>query len=244
MGEEMNVELWHVCVLVPARNEETLLPRCLKSILAACDILPNYCTADIIVTVDLSTDRTFKIAEDYLQGKGKVVEITKANVGCARQYAAKIALSRYQGLLTQCWLANTDADCEVPATWLVDQITLANTGVQGIAGIVKIDSFLEHDINVPERFKDSYTLHLDGTHPHVHGANLGIRADVYQEAGGWGELETAEDHDLWNRLSLYNISKVSDSRLWVSTSGRRVGRAPRGFADKLASYNGMTNAQT
>jgi hypothetical protein len=37
----------------------------------------------------------------------------------------------------------------------------------------------------------------DGTHPHVHGANLGIRADAYSDAGGWNDLTVAEDHCLW-----------------------------------------------
>ena len=46
------------------------------------------------------------------------------------------------------------------------------------------------------RFRMTYQINTDGTHPHVHGANLGMRADAYLAAGGWNPLPTAEDHDL------------------------------------------------
>jgi hypothetical protein len=80
-------------------------------------------------------------------------------------------------------------------------------------------------------------MHGDGTHPHVHGANIGVRADVYLEAGGWTPLETGEDHDLWNRLSGSGCTKRSIAQLKVITSGRRIGRAPHGFAEALAAHN-------
>ena len=49
-------------------------------------------------------------------------------------------------------------------------------------------------------FRETYEIRPDGSHPHVHGANLGVRADAYLRAGGWADLRTAEDHDLWRRL--------------------------------------------
>jgi hypothetical protein len=109
--------------------------------------------------------------------------------------------------------------------------------VQAIAGIVDVDSFQEHEARVPERFRSTYVLHPDGTHPHIHGANLGVRADVYMRAGGWADLHTAEDHDLWRRLTAAGAKKLSSSRLKVVTSGRRHGRAPLGFAGALAAHN-------
>lgn len=140
-------------------------------------------------------------------------------------------------MLSQCWLANTDADCEVPKNWLQQQLILANTGIQAIAGIVKIDSFAEHTPFTEEGFIESYTINPNKTHPHVHGANLGVRADAYRHVGGWHDLKTAEDHDLWNRLSAFGIPKISNADLFVYTSGRKIGRAPSGFADKLSSFD-------
>src|ERR1035438_132616 len=90
----------------------------------------------------------------------------------------------------------------------------------------------------PQRFRLTYLIHSDGTHPHVHGANIGIRADAYLESGGWRHLMTAEDHDLWQRLHRGNHRRRSDASLRVVTSGRRIGRAPHGFANALAAHNG------
>jgi glycosyltransferase involved in cell wall biosynthesis len=233
----MNPSPWHVSILIPARNEEMLLPRCLLSIFAACQCLPKGSTHDIILVVDCSTDLTRDIAETMLANRGTVAMIEAGAVGCARALAATIGLQRYMGPLPTCWLANTDADCVVPETWLSNQLSLAEQGIEAIAGIVEVDSFAEHDSGVDLRFRESYLIHPDGSHPHVHGANLGIRADAYVRVGGWRGLQTAEDHDLWNRLSHTESRKCAISAVTVLTSGRRVGRAPRGFAEELANHD-------
>ena len=83
----------------------------------------------------------------------------------------------------------------------------------------------------------SYSIYSDGTHPHIHGANLGVRADRYVDVGGWANLKTGEDHDLWGRLKRTGVRLRSSAQLQVVTSGRRVGRAPNGFAGALAAHN-------
>jgi cellulose synthase/poly-beta-1,6-N-acetylglucosamine synthase-like glycosyltransferase len=199
--------------------------------------LPPDITSDVIVVDDASSDRTRQIAENILKDEGIVVSAAEGIVGSARSLAARTALSRYKGPAYLHWLANTDADCCVPETWLLDQIAIAETNVQAIAGIISVDSFSEHQPEVAERFSSSYLIHADGTHPHVHGANLGVRADAYLRAGGWSSLPTAEDHDLWNRLHTTGSLRVSLGSVKVVTSGRRMGRAPRGFAQALTAHN-------
>ena len=228
---------WHVCVLIPACNEQELLPRCLHSVLRARAGLPGGVTADVVVAVDRSWDGTARIAAQLLRGFGQVVEVDAGCVGVARAAAAEAALTRYGGNLRDCWLANTDADCVVPENWLLEQLVLAEAGVEAVTGIVDVDHFEEHDAGVERRFRETYLVHEDGTHPHVHGANLGVRADAYLRAGGWHSLRTAEDHDLWNRLGAAGCRRVALGRLKVVTSGRRVGRAPSGFAEALAAHN-------
>ena len=231
---------WHIAIVIPARDEQELLPRCLRSIQNARLMLPAHITSDLIVVADESTDDTLKIAQNFVQDKGTVVKAEVGCVGAARALGAHRAMERYRGARNRCWLANTDADCLVPATWLLDQIIFANSGFAAVAGIIDVDSFAEHESFVSERFRLSYLIHADGTHPHVHGANLGVRADAYLQAGGWQDLSSAEDHDLWRRLQSGRHRRVSDARLCVVTSGRRVGRAPFGFADALAAHNGVT----
>lgn len=228
---------WHMAVLIPARDEESLLPRCLQSVAAARAMLPTGVTCDVIVVSDGSTDATAELARAMLQpSRGTVLEADAGNVGVARALAAETALQRHRGDLSRCWLANTDADCEVPRTWLLDHLRLAQHGYTAVAGIVDVDCFAEHHAHVETRFRLTYQINEDGSHPHVHGANLGVRADAYLLAGGWNALATAEDHDLWGRLRTAG-THLSDARLRVVTSGRRVGRAPLGFAGALAAHN-------
>ena len=237
MSQPSAMTLWHIAVLIPARNEERLLPRCLNSVLRAASMLPGYVTTDIVVVADCCTDTTEPLALDMLQGVGTSIGSSEGNVGMARALAACAALARVPQPLERCWLANTDADCDVPDTWLLQQLQLAQEGWAAVTGIVDVDCFIEHHPAVETRFRMSYELRADGTHPHVHGANLGVRADAYLQAGGWGAQPTAEDHDLWNRLRQLPVACCSDSRLKVLTSGRRVGRAPLGFAGALAKHN-------
>jgi hypothetical protein len=177
------------------------------------------------------------LRKPLLHGNGILVQIEARAVGRARSVAAKVLLERYSGPLNYCWLANTDADCVVPINWLTDHLAIAGQRIDGVAGIVDIDSYSEHDSCVQERFQLSYHIHADGTHPHVHGANLGVRADAYLLAGGWSALETGEDHDLWHRLRQTSHHLLSAAKLLVTTSGRRLGRAPHGFAEALAAHN-------
>jgi glycosyltransferase involved in cell wall biosynthesis len=233
----MSTQDWHIGVVIPARNEEALLPRCLHSLMASFARLPVNVTTDIVVVVDSSTDRTLQLAQAIVRDYGTVVTTNAGAVGGARALGAEVLLQRYAGRLDRCWLANTDADCRVPANWLQDQLILATVGFEAAAGTIDVDSFAEHGPGVSERFRKTYLIHPDGSHPHVHGANLGVRADAYLRAGGWGRLATAEDHDLWGRLKQLRARSVSVAQMRVQTSGRRVGRAPLGFADALAAHN-------
>ena len=229
---------WHIAVLIPARNEEALLPRCLRSVQRAREYVASYVTTDVVVVADCCTDLTAAIAGKILGSHGATISVDAGVVGAARALAARVALTRYAGPLAKCWFANTDADCIVPEDWLAVQLANARRGAAAVTGIVEVDSYEEHSACVKELFHLSYTLHQDGTHPHVHGANLGVRADAYLRAGGWADLATAEDHDLWHRLDRVQQFRVSDTALKVVTSGRRIGRAPSGFADALAAHNG------
>jgi glycosyltransferase involved in cell wall biosynthesis len=234
----MIVDPWHVSVLIPARNEEILLPRCLRSIFASFSLLPPSVTTDLIVVADCSTDMTYQIAEEMTKGRGIALSIESGIVGRARSLATEMAMQRYAGPWSRLWLANTDADCVVPDTWIVEQLLLAGDNAEVIAGTVDVDSFEEHGPEVSGRFRASYLVGSDGSHSHIHGANLGIRGDVYRRAGGWREFETAEDHDLWKRLIEVGAKTVSVDLTKVITSGRRTGRAPNGFAKALAAHNG------
>lgn len=228
---------WEVAVLIPAHNEEALLARCLESVMQSIDALPANVRGTVVLVSDGSTDRTAEIGRTLIGARGHVLNTRARTVGTARAYAASFAMKNTLTPFPRIWLANTDADCVVPRAWLADQIHLATKGIEAVAGIISVDNFDEHGPEVPERFRATYSIYADGTHPHVHGANLGVRADRYIAAGGWADLKTAEDHDLWRRLRRNGTRLLSSARIHVVTSGRRVGRAPHGFAGALAAHN-------
>jgi glycosyltransferase involved in cell wall biosynthesis len=229
---------WELAVVIPARDEELLLRRCLESVLGAIACLSPSIRARAVLVSDSSTDHTLQIATEVLGSQGTVLSTEAGTVGTARALAVSHVIETTRSPLHRIWLANTDADCIVPSRWLVDQLDLADAGIEAVAGIVTVDSFEGHGSEVPSRFKASYLVNPDGSHPHVHGANMGIRADRYLRAGGWADLKTAEDHDIWRRLAETGTKLRSAAHIHVATSGRRTGRAPNGFAGALAAHNG------
>jgi glycosyltransferase involved in cell wall biosynthesis len=228
---------WEVAVLIPARNEEALLARCLESVILAIDSLPPKVKTSIVLVSDCSTDRTAEIGDSLIGERGRVLHTRAGTVGTSRAIAASYAIESTLTRLSRVWLANTDADCVVPPTWLSDQIKVAKSGIQAVAGTISVDSFEQHGPEVPGRFRASYSIYADGSHPHIHGANLGVRADCYVRVGGWADLKTSEDHDLWGRLKRTGVPLCSSAQIRVVTSGRRIGRAPDGFAGALSAHN-------
>ena len=75
-------------------------------------------------------------------------------------------------------------------------------------------------------------------HNHIHGANMGFRADAYWHVGGFRALATGEDVELVARFESAGLRIHRDATLSVATSDRRDGRAPGGFASHLRNLSG------
>ena len=69
-----------------------------------------------------------------------------------------------------------------------------------------------------------------GSHPHVHGANLGFTAEAYLAAGGFPRLRTAEDHAMVTALGDTGSRILRSTELSVRTSARQRARAPTASA--------------
>lgn len=100
-----------------------------------------------------------------------------------------------------------------------------------VLGTVSIGDWHPHTLSVRERYLRGYRA-IEG-HRHVHGANLGVRADSYWSVGGFAALVTGEDVDLVTRVSAARGQVCWAADVAVQTSSRRVGRAPQGFAAHL-----------
>ena len=95
-----------------------------------------------------------------------------------------------------------------------------------------VTDWSEHPPQVPIAFEARYESG-GRRHPHVHGANLGIRASAYLAAGGFTPLRTAEDHALVAAAARAGCSVLRASDIPVRPSARRQARAPLGFGHLL-----------
>ena len=226
---------WSVGVVIPARNEARTITACLNSVLEALDRRQLSLNASwVVVVADFCHDATATLARAALGNRGRVIECKLSSAGAARQFGAGEVLTHFAATpRSQLWIANTDADTCVSRSWLERQLSLANHGYCGVAGIVRIRRAPGLDRKTLQTLLADYTIHADGTHPHVHGANLGVRADAYIDAGCWSRLALAEDHCLWSRVNARGWPTAACARTIVHTSGRLRGRAAGGFADSL-----------
>lgn len=219
----------YLAVVIPARNEEQLLPAALSSVAAAVRFLAEACgvRAGITVVLDSCTDGS-AAAVANLQARWapelqlQAVEGAFGTVGTARA-AGVASLPPLPGL----WIATTDADTVVPRDWLLGQYRLAAAGYGLVLGTAVPDP---EDLT-PEELSQWQILHtLEEGHAHVHGANLGFTAEAYNRAGGFAPLAAHEDVDLVTRLKACGTPWIATDKIRVTTSGRRDGRAPVGFS--------------
>jgi len=227
---------WAVSVVIPAQDESGWIGACIRSVLDAALVAGH--PVDITVVADRCTDDTVGEAARALGGQGRIVEIDVGSVGTGRRIGVARSLLVLEAAghrPARSWLLATDADSVVPSDWIASHLRHADAGVHGVAGIVVVDSFADHPPSVEPAFHRRYEIGRGGQHAHVHGTNLGVRADAYHRAGGWHDVDTGEDHDLWNRLERTGATLVSTVEAPVRTSGRGQGRAPDGFASLLRS---------
>ncbi|GAB3573222.1 glycosyltransferase [Leifsonia lichenia] len=231
----MTVAIERVIVVVPARNEEETLAACLASIVRAGDVLHRHgMRAPVIVLVlDACTDRSAEVAGAFPQVT--VVETDAASVGRSRALGAAVGLSLAGTDPASVWIATTDADGSVPEEWLTQQLAHANAGADAFVGAVvpPLD-----DLDPLRRHVWLSKHHPGATLGHVHGANLGLRADLYLAVGGFAPVAMDEDAALVHRLRARDARIAETEQHPVTTSARLVGRVDGGYAGYLRALIG------
>ncbi|MET0700403.1 MAG: glycosyltransferase [Mycobacterium sp.] len=216
--------LREIVVVVPAHNERDRLGVCLASVTAAAAHVST--PVRVLVVLDGCSDGT----EDVLTGAVQHISISARNVGAARAAGFIAAAPDADAGV---WLATTDADSVVPEDWLSRQAAHHHALMQGFVGTVSVD-WREHSPSTRLRYDRLYRVR-EGQHGHVHGANLGVRADAYWQVGGFRPLRVGEDVDLVDRLVATGTPLAWDADNAVLTSDRRNVRAAGGFGDYVQS---------
>jgi glycosyltransferase involved in cell wall biosynthesis len=207
-----------ISIIIPAYNEEKLLPRCLKSILAA--KLPQ--DFEIIVVNNASTDKTEEIARSF--SGVRVVNEFRKGLTIARQAGFKASSGDI--------LVYFDADTLVPADWF--QIAMAKfredqklVGVSGpyhYEAISRWARFLEwlynYTIMPTGEFVWKYILRRGGVL--LLGGNFAVRRWALEVIEGFdtGIEFYGEDTNLTRRIA--KIGKIDfTNKLFVYSSPRR-----------------------
>jgi hypothetical protein len=223
-----------VSVVIPIHDEREGLPGCLAAVATAFAALPPSVEPLLVLVFDSCTDGSERVPIPRSRAAPtRCFRVQFRNVGQARATGMRAALAHFAGFArSRLWLATTDADSAVPTTWLTGQLHLAEEGAQAVAGTVRVADWSARPPGLGERFQSFYDEPGE-VHPHVHGANLGIRGDAYEASGGFEPLVSGEDHALWRALQKAERPRVSTRQIAVMTSARCDGRAPRGFSGFL-----------
>ncbi|VEG51651.1 glycosyl transferase [Mycolicibacterium aurum] len=218
-------------VVVPAHNEMEDLPDCLRALTTAALALSVPVTT--VVVLD-SCDDGSKILAGQFGPDVHFVEVEAGNVGAARAAGFDYARTLCgDDQTSRVWFATTDADSVVDADWLVRMVD-ANADM--VLGVVRVPTWRNFSPEVARRYLRGYRSGGTG-HRHIHGANMGFRADAYWHVGGFRALRTGEDVELVKRFEAAGLSICRDRNLSVVTSDRKDGRAPGGFAQHLRNLS-------
>jgi glycosyltransferase involved in cell wall biosynthesis len=190
-------------------------------------------TVLIVVVLDACDDSSAGLAGRFGTDV-HFIEVDARNVGASRAAGFSYARSAAGQDCTdesRTWYATTDADTHVDPDWLIRQIA---SGADMVLGVVRIVNWRHLPAAAVRRYLAAYRSKRrpDG-HGHVHGANMGFRAEAYWNVGGFAALPTGEDVDLVRRFDEHGYAIDRDERLSVTTSARQKGKAPKGFATYL-----------
>ena len=246
------MEYTGVDVVIPAHDEQDLLAGCL-------DALEDCIAATPVpVTVTVVLDSCRDATEEIARGRARIVRTSARNVGIARARGFDSLRRPSSSSLTtrtsstssplppgptappgaaaspsRRWYATTDADSRVPRTWLTDQLAVARSGTDVVAGLIAVDDWSDWTPATRLSYLEGY--HPGPGHRHIHGANIGISARAYRQLGGFDPLPVHEDVQLVRRAQAAGLTVAWSTAAPVMTSARRTARAPGGFAGHLAA---------
>jgi hypothetical protein len=231
-----------VLVAVPAHDEAERIERCLASVEVAlrhAERAGTIGSGAIAVAVHRSTDATAALARAQLAGRDRhLVTVTDepASVGVVRTALVRDAVLA-TGVPT--WVFSTDADTEVPPTWVSDGLRLADdASADLVLGLVSLTDLAPDDPT--RRAHDALVaagVHPDGSHEHAYAANLLVGYATFAAVGGFPDRRHGEEHGLLAAVRRAGGSVLSTSRLVVGTSGRLDGRAAYGLHTVLTSLS-------
>jgi len=201
-----------VTALIPARNEQHNISKCLDSL-----IQQNYPKdkLEIIVIDDDSNDKTGEIVEDYSTQYPfiRLISLGQCPAGVSpKKRALQVGVEAAEGKI----IFTTDADCQAAPNWISQMVTHFESDVGMVIGYVGFSKSSEknlfHKIQSLE-FIGLTTAGIGsiGTGDPIiaNGANLAFRTTAFRQVGGY----RGEDHVISGDDDLL-LQKIDQNTNW------------------------------
>ncbi|MBX3254855.1 MAG: glycosyltransferase [Chitinophagaceae bacterium] len=197
-----------ITVIVPARNEEPVIERCIRSLLQ--QSYPKH-LMEIIVADDHSEDNTTAIVSKYKDEGVILLELAKIlqqeNVKAHKKNAIKEAIRIASGTL----IITTDADCTAGTDWVK---TIAMFHAEKDAVFIAAPVKIVHDTSFLSIFQAMDFAILQGItaasvsahfHNMCNGANLAYERKAFYAVNGFDGIDDIASGD--DMLLMHKISK-------------------------------------
>ena len=184
-----------VTVIIPARNEEKNIAKCIESILAQ-DYNPDL--VEIVVCDDHSEDKTRGVAETMLKGstmKSKCISLPENVTNKKKAIALSIKESSGELILI------TDADCIAGRNWISSIVNMYETGkykmICGPVATMREETLCEkfQGLEVPGLGLISGAGIKAGIPLMCNGANLAYSRKAFEEVGGFEGIDSTPTGD-------------------------------------------------
>lgn len=181
-----------VSIVIPVRNEEENIERCLIS-LEALEYPRDK--LEIIVVDDHSDDNTASIVQSFSE-RNPTISLISLSEQKNSESGKIAALAQGYSFSSGEIILQTDADCVVPQRWVCSMVSRFEDGVGIVGGMTILDTF--HRINTCFTQMQSldwmYLLGVGagasgiGIPLSCFGNNLAVRRAAYESAGGYESL--------------------------------------------------------
>lgn len=220
-----NHQLYHISVVIAARNEARHIGQCLDALLAQSYPAERF---EVIVVDDRSTDGTAAIVDEYCTRNPRVrlIRVTAVPDGMAPK---KNALSRGIDAARGEIIATTDADCRPHPRWLESLVAFFEPEVGVVAGFSPLETnhaslaqklFLLDSLSLAGLAAGSFGWGKPLT---CCGRNLAYRRETFQEVQGFKEIQHFISGD--DDLLLHLIRQKTGWRAGYALSETAVVRA-------------------
>ena len=222
-----------ISIIIPARNEEQNLERCLASIMRV-DYPPDR--LEVIVVNDRSSDRTGEVLDRFASQYSNVLPLHRTDADAVdnlrgKAGALQFGIDRSHGEI----ILMTDADCTVSPTWpRAITAQFANDHVGLVSGLTSVEgsTFLERTQDVEWTYMQAMACGGVGNHHPLgcFGNNLAVRRDVFVGLGGYRGIDFSVTEDMALQHAVFDAGH--EIRFFIHPSISVVTRP----ADSLMEY--------